>query len=218
MIWTLKITCVSGPYHDAECVRYIEVDEEASLYDVHVAIQDAVHFDDEFEFAYFQGASPNGKRAYYPEGVNPDEGVDTDLYEDEELATALPSESRRHLYYLFNFDEEWIFEIRKERGEKEPDPNEFYPLVVEQASVGPDPMQYGNDLDDFADPDEAAEHRAAHPRRSAAGEEADDGDDDRRDIRSLFGIADGEDDEDEDEKEEDGFGFDRGEDDEGDRW
>lgn len=215
MIWTLKITCVSGPYHDGECVRYIDVDEEASLYDVHIAIQDAVHFDDEFEFAYFQGTSPNGKRVYHPEGVNPDEGVDTDLYEEEPLATALDCEGRRHLYYLFNLEDEWIFEVRKERGEKEPDPGEFYPLILDEAGIGPDPMQYGNDLDDFADADDAAEHRAAHARGTAP-EEGEEGD--RRDIRSLFGISEDEEDE-EDEEEDDGFGLEReGDDDKDDRW
>lgn len=217
MIWTLRVTCVSGPYHDAECVRYIEVDEEASLYDLHVAIQDAVHFDDEFEFTYFHASSPTAKRAYYPEGVDPDEGVDTDLYEDESLATALDCEGRRHLYYLFNLDEEWIFEVRRERGAKEPDPREFYPLVLDEAGVGPDPMQYGNDLDDFADPDEAAEHRARLAGRGgAANDEDEDGDDERRGMRSLFGLED--DDEDEDEDEDDGFGRDRDEDDDSDRW
>lgn len=209
MIWTLKVSCLAGPYHDAECIRIIEVDEEASLYDIHVAIQDAVHFDDECEFAFFQSASLNGKRVYVPEGVDPEEGVDTDLYEDVPLAEGLPSEPRRKLYYLFDLDEEWIFEIRKERGAKAPSPHEFYPLVRDDLGVGPDPMQYGNDLDDFADSEEASEVRNA--RRNREDSDEDDGDD--LEVRSSFGRFGDDDDEEDDEAGEDDFGGDETDDD-----
>jgi len=213
MIWTLKVTCVSGPYHDAECIRFIELDQEACLYDLHVAIQDAVHFDDESEFAYFQSASLKGKRVFIPEGVDPEDGVDTDIYEDMPLAEALPSAPRRKLFYLYDLDEEWVFEVHREPGEKEPSPHEFYPLVKEERGVGPDPLQYGNDLDDFVDAEEAVELRAAQRASRDSLEDAGDADD--LEVRSMLGRF-GDDDEDDDEDEdEDDFG---GDNDDDDRW
>ncbi len=214
MIWTLKVTCVAGPYHDGECIRHVEIDEGSNLYDLHVAIQDAVHFDDECDFAYFWSASPGGKRIYIPEGVDPEEGVDSDLYEDVPLADGLATEGRQRLFYLFDLDEEWIFEIRKERGEKTPSPHEFYPLVRDDLGTGPDPLQYGNDLDDFVEAEEAAEIKSGRSRHRASDEEGPDEDD--LDIRSMFGRF-GDDDEEEDD---DGTSFeeDSGEEDDDDPW
>ncbi len=199
MIWTLKVTCAAGPYRDAECVRFIELDEQASLYDLHVAIQDAVDFDDEFEFLFFQSGSLRGRRALLPEGAEHGPGVDPDAYEDMPVAAALPTQPRQRLYYLFNPDASWIFEVRREPGAKAPSPHEFYPLVRDDLSVGPAPMQYGDVLDDFADADEAAEHRERLRATARAFDEDDDEDDedDAPDIRCVLGNCGGDEDEDE---------------------
>ena len=41
MILTLTIDCVRGTYLKEQCIRVIEMDEKACLYDLHDAIQDA---------------------------------------------------------------------------------------------------------------------------------------------------------------------------------
>ena len=47
---------------------------------------------------------------------------------------------RKKLYYLFDFGDNWTFEIRRARGAKKPEANVEYPRVVE--AIGPDPEQY----------------------------------------------------------------------------
>ena len=47
---------------------------------------------------------------------------------------------RKKLYYLFDFGDNWTFEIRKKRGTREPENNIKYPLVVK--AIGPNPQQY----------------------------------------------------------------------------
>jgi len=223
MLWTVRVTCISGPHYDTECIRFIEIEPAASLYDLHVAIQDAVHFDDLLDFTLFRATSPGGKREYIPEGLDPRDDYDIDLYEDLNLAEALECEGRERLFYVYDVDNEWLFEISKEPVNKEADPSEYYPLVLEEVGIGPDPLQYGVPLDDFADDDEAAEHRAMHLRQVYSdyldsdleeGEDDEDEDDEdtgeyRQIFNSLFNIDEDDDDEDDDDDDYDyGFGND----------
>ena len=58
MIWTLKVTLVSGIYSTGQCVRVIEIESSATLEDLHLVIQQAVDFDDDhlYEFYYARTA------------------------------------------------------------------------------------------------------------------------------------------------------------------
>lgn len=69
MILTLTIEGIGRTYLEDQCVRVIEIDENASLYDLHEAIQDAVGFgrDHPFEFFIANGASPQAHRRWLTE-------------------------------------------------------------------------------------------------------------------------------------------------------
>jgi len=47
---------------------------------------------------------------------------------------------RLKLYYWFDFGDDWIFEVRNNRGAHPAEPRVSYPRVVERQ--GPDPEQY----------------------------------------------------------------------------
>ena len=139
MILTLRIECVWGLRLKERCVRVIEIDDEASLYDLHDAIQDAVHFDRDHLFNFFlaNSESPLARRQWLS---------DADEYEDQHdelqripLASIWPL-GRKKLYYLFDFGDDWTSEVRKRRGTKMPEPDVSYPRVIER--IGPDPKQY----------------------------------------------------------------------------
>jgi len=139
MILTLTVECVFGVYLEDECIRTIEIDEEACLFDLHEAIQDAVVFgcDHPFEFFVANSASPYAKRQWLTE---------KEAWEDKEedfwrirLKDIYPL-GRKRLYYLFDFGDNWTFEIRKHRTAKEPEVGVKYPRVVK--TVGPNPEQY----------------------------------------------------------------------------
>lgn len=123
------------------CVRVIEIDDQACLYDLHDVIQDAVGFDRDHPFIFFiaNSASPFARRHWL---------TDAEAWEDKErdLRSIRLSEiyplNRRRLYYLFDFGDDWTFEIRKSKGSKSPVAGVRYPRVVD--SVGPNPEQYPN--------------------------------------------------------------------------
>jgi len=139
MILTLTIECVRGAYLKESCLRAIEIDEKASLYDLHDAIQDAVEFgrDHPFEFFLANTSSPYAAKKWLTE---------KDEWEDKEgdfcricLMDIWPS-GRKKLYYLFDFGDKWTFEIRKKRGSKEPERGVKYPKLIK--AIGPNPEQY----------------------------------------------------------------------------
>lgn len=139
MILTLTVECVWGVYLEDQCVRVIEIAENASLYDLHEAIQEAVGFgrDHPFEFYTANSASPGAHRRWLTEKEEWQEK------EDDFLTIRLNSIyplGRKKLYYLFDFGDRWTFEIRKGRGAKKPKSGVTYPRVVQ--TIGPNPKQY----------------------------------------------------------------------------
>ncbi len=139
MILTFTVECAFGAYLKEECIRAIEIDEEACLYDLHEAIQDAVSFDRDHPFEFFlaNSASPFAKKRWLTE---------KEEWEDKEddfwrirLKDIYPL-GRKRLYYLFDFGDKWTFEIRRHRKAKEPEAGVKYPRVVK--TIGPNPEQY----------------------------------------------------------------------------
>ncbi len=137
MIITLQVTCVRGPYLKERCVRVIEMGEDANLYDLHEAIQDAVHFGRDHPFSFYMANVPHGNRQRLS---------DAEEWEDQEndfvrilLREVFPT-GRKRLYYVFDFGDYWTFEVRKARGSKPAKESATYPQLIE--SVGPDPVQY----------------------------------------------------------------------------
>ncbi|MFA6931832.1 MAG: hypothetical protein WCT05_16030 [Lentisphaeria bacterium] len=124
---------------EEECLRVIEVKKDTSLYSLHTAIQDAVDFDRDhlFDFYTANSASPYAQKQHLSE---------QEKWEDrnDELSSltleGIWPLGRRKLYYLFDFGDQWLFEIRKARGEKEVIKGTQYPRVIQ--SIGPNPTQY----------------------------------------------------------------------------
>lgn len=139
MIFTLTVECVHGMYLKEECIRVIEIDENACLYALHDAIQDAVGFerDHPFDFYIANSASPWAAKQWVS---------NSEAWEDREddFLTILLSDiyplDRKRLYYLFDFGDNWTFEVRKGRKSKKPEEGVDYPRVVEV--IGPNPEQY----------------------------------------------------------------------------
>ena len=141
MILTFTVECAFGAYLKNECIRAIEIDEESCLYDLHEAIQDSVSFGRDHPFAFFlaNSASPFARKQWLTE---------KEEWEDKEddfwrirLKDIYPL-GRKRLYYLFDFGDNWTFEIRRHRKAKEPEAGVKYPRVVK--TIGPNPEQYPN--------------------------------------------------------------------------
>jgi len=139
MIFTLAIECVCGLYLEDECIRVVEIDEQASLYDLHDTIQDAVEFDRDhlYDFYLANTPSPFAQKTWLTEAEG-GQGRQED-YRNIRLSEVYPLD-RKRLYYLFDYGDNWVFEIRKRRGAKPPEAGVKYPRVVDR--VGPNPEQY----------------------------------------------------------------------------
>jgi hypothetical protein len=137
MIITLNVRCVFGAYLRKPCLRVVELDEEATLVDLHEAIQDAVHFDRDHPYGFFLAHSDRGQRDWLSKEDEWEDSVAD--YADTRLSDVFPT-GRKRLHYLFDFGDSWTFEIRPERRRKDPEPGITYPRVVR--SEGPDPVQY----------------------------------------------------------------------------
>ena len=86
MIITLRAECIYGAYHFGECVRVIEISEDASLTDLHCAIQKAVQFGDDHLYEFYAGKSLR-KRAFVFDRnsyFDHDEEYDDDDYEEDD--------------------------------------------------------------------------------------------------------------------------------------
>ena len=64
MILKLSVECVSRYYLREPCIRVIEIHDNASLYDLHEAIQDAVDFERDHPYGFYvaNSASPRAEK------------------------------------------------------------------------------------------------------------------------------------------------------------
>ncbi len=103
----------------------IEVRENFTLRELHKFIQKIVDFDDDHLYEFYLGRNAQN-RAYA-------------VSKSTELNQIYPSDGLK-LYYLFDFGDCWLFEIRKSRKKKVAVSSKKYPVVIE--SLGANPEQY----------------------------------------------------------------------------
>jgi len=141
MIWTLRIECIGGRYLENECVRVLEIDSEASLMELHDAIQDAVGFDRDHLFEFFAGRSYRNRKLVFNDSFDGEQSFDR--YGILTLEQLYPLPKSCKLYYHFDFGDDWYFEIGKFRRKlMVREPGVEYPRII--ASIGQHPEQYGS--------------------------------------------------------------------------
>ncbi len=139
MIYSLTVTCVWGWRLRAPCIRVIEIEDTATLLDLHEAIQDAVAFDRDHLFEFFAGRTCRNRSLLFGDSASwEDEAADFDSIE---LKRIWPLPDRMKLFYHFDFGDDWKFQITKGRSVKPPGKGVRYPRVVK--ATGSNPKQYG---------------------------------------------------------------------------
>ncbi len=140
MIWTMRIECVWGWYLEEECIRVIEIDSKASLYDLHEVIQDTVEFDRDHPFEFYAGRNWKNRKLLFDEWF--DRQGSLNVYASMSIEQIYPLPKGLRLFYHFDFGDNWYFDIRKSR--KKPTESQAgikYPRIVDK--IGPNPRQYG---------------------------------------------------------------------------
>ena len=138
VIWTLRVKL---PQAQSECVRVIEIKPNATFLELHEAIQGAVDFDNDHLFEFFIGRH-SGNRAYTIGGEpNGDTFNPVRIYRNVRISSVWPLPTGMNLYYLFDFGDNWLFQINKTRHkDKLIQPGIVYPRVIE--ARGKNPEQY----------------------------------------------------------------------------
>ena len=122
-VYTLHI---SFPYdeNDIPWSKTVEVKEDFSLQQLHKYIQKIVDFDDDHLYEFYVGKKPGNKAYLVPKKTKLNEIYPITGYK---------------LYYLFDFGDSWLFEIKKSRKKVvQEEKNKKYPILVESTGVNPE--------------------------------------------------------------------------------
>jgi hypothetical protein len=136
IIWTFRVTFST---RRTKWARAIEISSDASFLELHEAIQAAVDFDNDHLFEFFIGRA-SGSRLY---GIGGEPNWDTfnpiKKYRKIRLKDIWPLPTGRRLFYLFDFGDNWLFQIMKTRHkDKAPLPGVVYPRVIEKLGINPE--------------------------------------------------------------------------------
>ena len=146
VIWTLRVKL---PRVQTECVRVIEIKSSATFLELHEAIQDAVNFDNDHLFEFFIGRNP-GNRAYTIGGEpNWDTFDPVRTYRNVLISNVWPLPTGMNAYYLFDFGDNWLFQINKTRHKDKLIQSEIvYPRVIEARGKNPEQYPDWEDLEE----------------------------------------------------------------------
>lgn len=121
-IYTLTI---SFP-HDEDDIPWsktIEVKEDLTLLKLHKYIQKLVEFDDDHLFEFYVDKKPRHSN--------------NAISKNRKLNEIYPLTGCK-LYYLFDFGDNWIFQIKKYRKKKNENNKITYPALIESTGINPE--------------------------------------------------------------------------------
>jgi len=121
-IYTLTITF---PYDEDNIpwTKIIEVKEDFRLFELHEYIQNLVEFDNDHLFEFYIDKNPRNLKNAVSEGVRLNEIYPITGYK---------------LYYLFDFGDSWIFQIKKSRKKRNENKSTIYPVLIESTGINPE--------------------------------------------------------------------------------
>lgn len=133
MICTISLKIISAPCA-CDWQGVIEIESSSTLDAVHAAIQAAVDFEDDHLYEFFISRTPHSRDRVCYDDEN------EEVY-SETLETIFPLKKNRKLFYLFDYGDNWIFQVslsRKAAFIAKPDVQ--YPRLI--AETGDKPQQY----------------------------------------------------------------------------
>jgi len=132
-LYTLNISNFWDPVEDINFWEATaEVPDICSLFDLHLFIQKVIDFDNDHLFSFYAGKNDRNHKIKFSDNPGyPDDGGD---YEGILLKNVYPLKGLK-LYYLFDFGDSWLFEIRKSRKKVEPQHDTQYPRIVSDNGV-----------------------------------------------------------------------------------
>lgn len=137
-LFTLKIFNIWNPAEDKNFWEaIIEIPVDYSLFDFHLFIQNVIVFENDHLFEFYAGRTDRNRKLVFSE--DPGSPFDGGEFENILLKDVYPLKGLK-LYYLFDYGDNWIFEIHKLRKKAIPQKGMDYPRVV---------LQTGNKLKQY---------------------------------------------------------------------
>ena len=134
MLLTLTVTLLSGAYATGTWRGMIEIHSSSLLEALHLAIQDALGFDNDHLYEFFVART---ERSRDRTSFTAENGS---LY-DTSVESLFPLPDRQHLYYLFDYGDYWLFRVsRTSKTHQDADPRLTYPRLAKE--IGEKPEQY----------------------------------------------------------------------------
>jgi hypothetical protein len=132
-LFTLNIANIWDPVEDKNFWEAtIEAPDICSLFDLHLFIQSTINFGDDHLFEFYAGRNyRNRKIIFSEESGHPD---DDNVYDIILLKDVYALKGLK-LYYLFDFGDNWLFEIKKSRKTAIPLNDTEYPRVVTENGI-----------------------------------------------------------------------------------
>lgn len=147
-IYTLSIECMTGPHWKDRYLRVIETPGDTTLGDLHFIMLELTGFDDSDHLTgFYQSNAWYGRRKEWLTVSDDGDEGEEELLWDKPLTDLFPLPRNRKLYYLFDFGDSWIFEIRTMGRQKKPTPGVEYPLLIQEE--GSELVQYEYPDEDF---------------------------------------------------------------------
>lgn len=121
-IFTLEI---SFPYDESDqpWSRIIEVKEDFTLRQLHKYIQKIVDFDDDHLYEFYISKNPRNRSSSVPK--------------NSQLNDIYPLTGYK-IYYLFDFGDSWLFQVKKSRKKLQENKKVKYPRLVKSCGINPE--------------------------------------------------------------------------------
>jgi len=132
-IYQLNISNIWDPTNNKDFWEAnIEVPDDCSLFELHQFIQQILDFDNDHLYKFFAGRNElNNKIEFSEKPGYPSDGGD---YMVVLLKNIYPLKGLK-LYYLFDFGDNWVFEIRRSRKKIKLLQNTKYPRIVSDNGI-----------------------------------------------------------------------------------
>lgn len=132
-LFTLKICNFWDPIENKNFWEStVEVPDICSLFELHLFIQNTIGFANDHLFLFYGGRNERNRKINFSDDAG--YPYDSGNYEKLLLKDIYPLKGLK-LYYLFDFGDNWLFEIRKSRKKAKPQKDLEYPRVVSDNGI-----------------------------------------------------------------------------------
>ena len=134
MIYRLTVECLDGWHYDHETIRIIDIDENATLDDLYDIIREANGFGFDHAHLFYLGRTPRNKKIIFGDS-DQYHGFECRSY-NSTVNSIFPLGNLK-FYFLYDFGDEWVFQIRKSRKRIKVEVDIEYPRIIQK--IGDDP-------------------------------------------------------------------------------